>query len=314
MNRRRLIQSILFLAGLVGIALVVAKTFDEADEQVLPSAEALVVAGVLSIVAIVSSARAWVALFSDLVESRASHLIMRGTFYLAQLTKYLPAGGIVQTASQVGLAPNAGVPVRRAAVAFPVSVVGAFVACGTLGSGLVFDSELHTWTRVVALLGLATVVFLHRGLMAWVIDLAHRFVPRIPGSDQLPTQRDIFAFYLWALLTVGSLGAAYAVLLYSLDSNTNPYFIFSAFALSWLVGFLAVPIPAGLGVREAVLVFLLPGVGAAPLLAASLAARLLSIGAELLAALVNRIVARRHRARTAADPVATELTPPDLGV
>jgi uncharacterized membrane protein YbhN (UPF0104 family) len=294
MNRRRLLQSILLLAGLVGIAVVVAQTFDAADEQVLPSAEALVAAGAFSIIAIVSSARAWVALFSDLVESRTNHLIMRGTFYLAQLTKYLPAGGIVQTASQVGLAPSAGVPIRRAAVAFPVSVVGAFVACGTLGSGLVFDSELQTWTRVLALLGLGTVVFLHRGLMAWVIDLAHRFVSRIPGSDQLPTQGDILAFYAWALVTVGSLCAAYAILLSSLDSDVNPFFVFCAFALSWLVGFLAVPIPAGVGVREAVLVALLPGVGTAPLLAASLAARLLSIGAELLAAGLNRVAIRRH--------------------
>ena len=56
---------------------------------------------------------------------------------------------------------------------------------------------------MLALLGLGTVVFLHRGLMAWVIDLAHRYIKRIPGSDQLPTQRDIIAFYLWALVTVG---------------------------------------------------------------------------------------------------------------
>ena len=125
---------------------------------------------------------------------------MRGTFYLAQLTKYLPAGGIVQTASQVGLAPSAGVSIKRAAVAFPVSVVGAVVACGTLGSGLVFDSGAPGWTRALA----AARPRNRRcssieGLMAWVIDLAHRFVARIPGSDQLPTQRDIVAFYLWAL-------------------------------------------------------------------------------------------------------------------
>jgi hypothetical protein len=265
------------------------------------------VGGVLSIVAIVSSARAWVALFSDLVQDRTNHLIMRGTFYLAQLTKYLPAGGIVQTASQVGLAPSAGVPIRRAAVAFPVSVVGAFCACGTLGSGLVFDSELPGWTRALALLGIGSVVFLHRGLMAWVIDLAHRYVKRIPGSDQLPTQRDILAFYVWALVTVGSLCATYAILLSSLDSDVNPFFVFCAFALSWLVGFLAVPIPAGVGVREAVLVFLLPGVGAAPLLAASLAARLLSIGAELLAVLANRIATRRHGRAVSRDRVVEPL-------
>jgi uncharacterized membrane protein YbhN (UPF0104 family) len=314
MNRRRILQSGLLLAGLVGIAIVVAQTFDAADEQVLPSVPALIVGGLLSIVAITSSARAWVALFSDLVTTRDGHLILRGTFYLAQLTKYLPAGGIVQTASQVGLAPHAGVPIRRAAVAFPVSVVGAFVACATYGSGLVFDSDLAPWLRVLALAGLGAVVLLHRGLMAWVLDLAHRLVKRIPGSDQLPTQRDIIAFYLWALATVGSLCATYAVLLSSLDVDANPFFVFCAFALSWLVGFLAVPIPAGVGVREAVLVALLPGVGTAPLLAASLALRLLSIAAELLAVAGNKLAVRRHgRTNVAATDAALGTENPPSG-
>ena len=56
-------------------------------------------AAVLALVAIVASARAWVALFSDLVDSRASRSVLRGTFYLSQLTKYLPVGGVAQAAS-----------------------------------------------------------------------------------------------------------------------------------------------------------------------------------------------------------------------
>lgn len=301
MNRRRLVQSLLLLAGLVGIAIVVAGTFDAANEQVLPSAPALVAAGLLSIVTILSSARAWTALFGDYVNDGDGRLILRGTFYLAQLTKYLPAGGVVQTASQVGLAPQAGVPIKRAAVAFPVSVVGALAACGTIGSGLVFSTALPWWVRLLALTGLGTIALLHRGLMAWVIDTAHRFARRIPDSDHLPTQRDIFAFYVWALLGVGALCAAYAALLSSLDAGASPFFVFSAFALSWLVGFLAIPIPAGVGVREAVLVALLPGVGTAPVLAASLALRLLGIAAELLAIGGNRLAIRRHgRAERAA--------------
>jgi hypothetical protein len=312
MNRRRLLQSILLVAGLIGIAIAVAETFDAADEQVLPSALALSIAGVFAFAAIVSAAHSWVALFSDLVRAPKAKLTLRGTFYLAQLTKYLPAGGIVQTASQIGLSPSAGVPIRRSAVAVPVSVVGVSVACATVGTGLAFDSALPSWTRVLALLGAFSVVLLHRGLMAWVIDLAHRLVSRIPDSEQLPTQRDILIFYAWALCTVGSLCAAYAVLLNSLDSDESPFFVFCAFALSWLVGYLAIPIPAGVGVREAVLVFLLPGVGTAPLLAASLALRLLSIGAELVAILGNRVALRRneraanHQPQVTAEPSAEE--------
>ena len=310
MNRRLLFQTAILVVGLAGIALAVSETLKDAKEQVLPSAAALVAAAVLCQVAIVASARAWVALFSDLVVSRQSRAVLRGTFYLSQLTKYLPVGGVAQAASQLGLARSVGVPLKRAAVAFPVSAVGAVVGGATIGSGLVLDARLPWWARALALCGLASVVFLHRGLMARVLDLARRFVKRIPGSDQLPTQADIIIFYGWALVTIGSLCGAYAILLRSLSTAVNPFVAFSAFGLSWVIGFIVVPIPAGVGIREAVLVALLPGVGAAPLLAASLALRLLSIATELLSILGNRLVSRLHANRLEAEPPAPELASP----
>jgi hypothetical protein len=308
MNRRR--QTVILLAGLVGIAFAVSRTVDTAQDQVLPSAPAWVAAAVLALVAIVASARAWVALFSDLVDAPAARAAVRGTFYVAQLTKYLPVGGIAQAASQLGLAPTVGVPLKRAAVAFPVSAVCAVVACGTLGSGLALDTGQPDWVRLLALCGLLTPILLRRSLMARVLDLARRFVHRVPGSDQLPTQRDIVVFYGWALVTIGSLCGAYAILLGSLDTGAYPGTMFCAFALSWAVGFLAVPIPAGVGVREAVLIGLLPGVGTAQLLAASLALRLLTIGTELLATLGNKVAMRRYVVPPAPDAQAPHVTTP----
>jgi hypothetical protein len=292
MSRR--LQTVILLAGLVGIAFAVSRTVDTAQDQVLPSAPAWMVAGVLTLVAIVASARAWVALFSDLLDARASRAAVRGTFYLAQLTKYLPVGGFAQAASQLGLAPTVGIPLKRAAVAFPVSAVCAVVACTTLASGLALDTGLADWIRILALCGLLTPILLRRTLMAPVLDLARRFIRRIPGSDQLPTQRDIIVFYAWALVTIASLCGGYAILLGSLHTGANPGTVFCAFAFSWAVGFVALPIPAGVGVREAVLVGLLPGVGTAQLLAASLALRLLTIGTEVLATVGNKVAVRRY--------------------
>ncbi len=293
MNRRRLLQTVLLLAGLVGIALVVRESVKDAQEQVLPSAPSLAVASVLVLASVVCSARVWGVLFSDLLDSHAQRLALRGTFYLAQLTKYLPAGGVVQTTSQLGLARGAGVPLRRSTVAFPVSVVCVVVAGLAVGSGLVVATDLASWVRALSLLGLGSLVLLHRGLMAQVLNLARRFIRRIPDSTHLPDQRDILLSFAWAVGAMCALSAAYAVMLHSLSSAQSPFVVFSAFAVSWVVGFLAIPIPAGVGVREAVLVVLLPGVGAGPLLAVSLVLRLLSISAELLAMLVNKIA--RHR-------------------
>jgi uncharacterized membrane protein YbhN (UPF0104 family) len=308
MNRRR--QTVILLAGLVGIAFAVSRTVDTAQDQVLPSAPAWAAAAVLALVAIVSSARAWVALFSDLIDEPASRAAVRGTFYLAQLTKYLPVGGFAQAASQLGLAPTVGVPLKRAAVAFPVSAVCAVVACATLGSGLALDTGQPAWIRVLALCGLMTPILLRRTLMARVLDLARRVIHRIPGSDQLPTQRDIIVFYGWALITIGSLCAAYVVLLGSLHTGANPGTVFCAFAFSWAIGFIAIPIPAGVGVREAVLIGLLPGVGTAQLLAASLALRLLTIGTEMLATLGNKVAMRRYLVPPAPEAQAPHVTTP----
>jgi hypothetical protein len=279
---------------------------------VLPSAPALVVAGVLALCAIVASARAWVALFNDLVSSRASRVALRGTFYLSQLTKYLPAGGVVQAASQLGLAPSAGVPLRRAAVAYPVSAVGAVAGGATLASGLALSSSQPAWVRVLAALGLATPALLHRGLMARTLNIARKVIHRIPSADNLPAQRDIIEFYLWALVTIGPLSAAFTVLLESIADQGDPLVTFSAFAAAWVIGFLAVPIPAGVGVREAVLLGLLPKPDTAAVLAASLALRLLTIATELLALLGNRIAARRLRDPVAAARSVGEIVPPSI--
>ena len=294
-SRWRLIQAAMLVAGLVGIAVVVTQTVDAGKEQVLPSGPALLAAGALALIALASAARSWGALFQSVLRSRRERSLLRGTFYLSQLTKYLPAGGVIQTAGQLGLARSLGISLARSAAAFPVSVVGVAVACATLGSVLALDGDLRPELRVACALGLISLGLLDRRVLAGGVALVRRVVRWVPAPDLLPTQREIMVLYGWALAAVGGYAAAYAVLLRSLDVELNPLFVIGAFAISWIIGFLAVPFPAGVGVREGALLILLPGVGAAPVLAASLALRLLAIATEVLAVGVNRLLARRLR-------------------
>jgi len=293
------------LAGLVGIAFVVRATLDQAQEQVLPSVASVVVAGVLSLVAIMASARAWGVLFDESLTTHVQQLRLRGTFYLSQLTKYLPVGGVVQATSQMAMAKSFGIPLKRVAVAFAVTIVGAVTAGATLSAGLALNTELQWWLRLIALSGLLAPALLYRPLMAKVLHLAHQITDRIPDPDHLPSQRQIVAFYLWAIVTIGSLSAAYAAMMSSLNDE-NPFFVFCGFAFSWIVGFLVVPIPAGVGIREAVLVAVMPGVGAAQALSVSLALRLLAIAAELVALGGNKLAERIRGA-----PEEAAETPPD---
>jgi uncharacterized membrane protein YbhN (UPF0104 family) len=71
----------------------------------------------------------------------------------------------------------------------------------------------------------------------------------------------------------------------------------TALATGWVVGYLAVPVPSGLGIREAVLVAALPSLAAGPLVAASVAHRLLGLLAEVALAGIasGRAVLARSR-------------------
>jgi uncharacterized membrane protein YbhN (UPF0104 family) len=294
MTRRRVLQTVVLFVGLVGVAVAVVRTVDEAGEQVLPGPAALAGAAVLNLVATFASGRAWTVPFTRFLDDRGALLRLRGTFYLSQLTKYVPAGGVVQAASQVSMATASGIPLGQVALGFPVAAACTIVAGATLSAGLAFATSLPGWARAVAAMGLAAPLLLHRRLMEATLGAARRLIARIPAPDRLPSQREILAAYGWALIAVAAVAAAYVVLLGSIVDDLPLASTFFGFAASWVIGFLVVPIPAGVGVRELVLVAVLPGVETAPLLAASLALRLVAIGTEVLAVIANRLAGRRY--------------------
>ncbi|MDY7102689.1 MAG: hypothetical protein S0880_16025, partial [Actinomycetota bacterium] len=70
-----------------------------------------------------------------------------------------------------------------------------------------------------------------------------------------------------------------------LVAEVPPLTAMAAFGLAWAVGFVAVPLPAGLGLREAVLVLALTGIAgvdADAVIAASLVHRFVLLSAELV--------------------------------
>ncbi len=91
------------------------------------------------------------------------------------------------------------------------------------------------------------------------------------------------------------MGSAFAVLVTGLVPATSFPTVVSGHAMAWMVGFVAVPFPSGLGIREAVHILLLgPSVGTATLIAASVYFRL----AQMLAELVLIAASRNWRAPT----------------
>jgi glycosyltransferase 2 family protein len=138
-----------------------------------------------------------------------------------------------------------------------------------------------------------------------LLELASRRLPGLDGGDLLPAPGTV------ALLAVGYAvywavtGLAFAALVASvhrLEPGEVPLVV-AAYAAAYAVGFLSLLTPAGLGVREGVLVVALsPVLPAGPALVVALVSRLWMMAVELAGAAVAHVAAGRRGAATRGAP------------
>jgi len=290
-------SAVVGILGLAGLAVAALTSVDDIRAQALPNIGALGLALVLQFVALAFAAQAWIALFPPDADRTA---LARG-IYTSQLTKYLPAGGLFQAASQVAMSSQNGV--AAAALRLPIFSLAAVVASATVGAGLAFDSDLPGLARLLAGLGLLAVVALDRRVIQAILRLARRVSHRIPDPSTVPPQRAILRCYLAHLVNMAAVSAAFAVLLGDL-TDVDLWAAGAGFALAWAIGYLILPLPSGLGVREAVLVATLPGLATGSLLAASVAQRVLTLISEgvLTGVSHGRVAMSRRRAGASGEP------------
>lgn len=198
---------------------------------------------------------------------------------LSSLGKYLP-GKIWAVAGMVVMAQRAGVrPVAAAGSALVMQLLamgtGAAVVALTGVLALATDGWLRLGLIAVLVASVAgTLVLLHPG---WL----NRILARLPGGvDQVatPTPLSILGGVAANVLAWGAYGVAVWLLARALIPEVSFPLLttIGAFAASYIVGFLVLLVPGGLGVREGVFVLMLQGVvGLAPATAIALASRLL---------------------------------------
>lgn len=277
----------------------------EAWEQTstLPSFWRLVGSGLLCAIGLLSVSLAWATLLGG--DRRLDHI---AASLVSQIAKYVP-GGVWQASGQIGIARSAGVPVKRGMVAFTVQAIVLVVAASAFGVvlSLAWDDG-GTWLRV--LIGIGAVCSLALVDRRWMV-LVLRRIPRTRdvSNDLVPSQRSILVATVESVVTVATLAVSYAILLASFGPLGDPWLVVSAFAIAWLVGFVLVPLPSGLGAREAVLIGLLHGLfPTSVLVAASVYHRIVQIATEGVLALIasHRVRPSRLRAaaRADADPIS----------
>jgi len=291
--RAHRLKAAVLVLGLVALGLAARATVKESEDLTLPGVRTLLGAVLLTRLALGCSARAWVTLLG----TSAGRDLLAASFYQSQLVKYLPAGGLVQAAGQVGMTAMHGISMRRAASAY-VSLALATVAGGlSLAPVLLVVDGPPGWLRASSALGGLAPLLLRRGFLAAFLGWGHRVWQRIPGPEDLPDQPALWRALGWSVANHLLYAGGFTLLLRAISPDVDVVPVLVGYVIAWVAGFLVLPLPSGLGVREAVLTLVLPGVLVAPLLAASLAQRLAAILAEVAAALGNKATQARRRAQ-----------------
>lgn len=278
---------IALIGGVAGM-FVFFRTASDPLETLFGAWPVVVIAAAIYAIGMCVYAASWASLF-DSTENRR---LVALAFLLSQPVKYLP-GGIAQPVGQVALTAQASDSGRRALVAFPVHVVVNVIAALTLSSPLLFLIDIPGWSRwiivVVPLLWSA----LDRRWMTSVLGALGRIHRVFLVSADLPKQNRINSAFGFALLAHALMFAAFGTLARASVSGWSFLGLSFAYGIAWVVGYVALPIPAGLGAREAVLAIILTdSMSTLDVLKVSGIHRVTTLSVELLLLMIALLMAR----------------------
>jgi glycosyltransferase involved in cell wall biosynthesis/uncharacterized membrane protein YbhN (UPF0104 family) len=217
-------------------------------------------------------------------------------FWVAQTAKNIP-GGVWAALARAGLADRWGVGPRVTVRWLATEALASCAAGGVVGGvGLALADQLNGHRTLAGLWALAAVLAALSPLSLLRASPVARILARFTGATPEPVAvARASAAYLPVWLA-GSV--AFAVLcraVVPLDGR-DLVLVGAASCVASIAGFLAVPVPSGLGVREAILLALLaPAMPAAVAVSLVLASRALAVVAQSLLALVALPAVRRDR-------------------
>ena len=282
-----IVRVVFGLAGLAFLIVAFVRTVQRQGSDAFPSWPHLLAGAGLAIAAVALGSRGWLCLFSE--EERPA---LRRGYYVSQLGKYIP-GAIWQAVALVSSGVRSGAGRGRTSARFPVYMLTQAISGATVGAAVALTGA-PTPARVLAPLGLLMLPLLSRRWMVWFFDRLRRWMKRSTSDDVIPSQESILRSYAWGILTMLVSAAAFAVVLSSFETPASPFASVVGFAAAWTAGFLALPFPSGVGIREAVLVGVLASAANGDVIAAAVSYRLLTMVAELV--LVASVGVRRRGA------------------
>lgn len=305
-NRARLFSGLRILLALLVVAAVsvaVAKNWREVSADIgRIDGSTFALAAVLVCLPPLFTVLGWRMLMADL--GSPLHVAPAGgIFFVGQLGKYVP-GAVWSIVAQAEIGARLHIPRKRSAVVAFVSVAMAAICGLIVGAPAVpllitrDDSAARTgWALLLAVPLLAVVLW--PPLLNWGIATVLRVLRREPLEHRLSGR----AVLTTALLFMGAwVSSGLHVLVLARATGGGDYetgqlvlATLCGFALASSIAMFSVVLPAGVGVREGVLVLILaPVTSTSSATAVVVISRFLTVAADVLFALLGWLYARSH--------------------
>jgi uncharacterized membrane protein YbhN (UPF0104 family) len=234
-------------------------------------------------------------------------------YFGGELGKYVP-GGVWSVLGRGELALRAGV--RRTTgylttlISYGAMCVAAAWACGILAPFIAINRDgngLGWGWLMVAFIPIGAVA-VHPAIMGRLLELGRKVTRGRVDLEARPWST-MLELIVWSVPTWLLVGATSAAVTEALGYHQQPARVAFAAIAAWILGFLAVPVPAGAGLRE--LVFLgLSGLPHAPAVAVAAIARLLFIIVDGGGGIAGLWYARRRQQSSNPQPSKEQETVP----
>ena len=204
---------------------------------------------------------AWQRYLNLFDENKVDFLLCFSIYARSQIAKYIP-GNIIQIAGRHALGKVTGLSHTSLAVAALFEIIGVIVSACMIKILADLISDTFFTLPFFSLLFLTILLFL---LPFPLLKLKMQFIPDSEISKQSYFHLLFRVFSVIIIYFLFHLIAGTALLFLTSGVNSSIVLmssvkLISIFAISWLAGFLAPGSPAGIGVREAVMVAMLEGI------------------------------------------------------
>lgn len=208
-----------------------------------------------------------------------------------QMARYLP-GGIWDMAGRVALSREQRVSMTAVSVSLGLEIgLQILSAALFLTVALLYRMNAQAQAYLPMVIGLmfVTFVLLAPPLFGRLLNFGLKLLRRPAVSVGL-SWADLILLFLARIVAHGLLGVGFLLFVQGI-APVDPslgLLLISGYVGAWLIGFLALPVPTGIGVREGVLLFLLGGaLPPGPVTAAAIGYRIWLTGRDLLAGLLG---------------------------